>query len=178
MGNFQDVFLIILSLFSNLKLMSDFYFIYKKFLVYNKLEIFKNCKEVKHIIMIVAIIYFFFLSYMIYIWSQLKITFRKSSAPLKKSTPPCLFTHSTLKIDVCFPCLQKYKIIIVDKGWICIFFFYQGFLSQTTLTIHSTAGVGRGKEREHSFIPLCYHPLVKFQAFICNFACEMTITCF
>ena len=55
-------------------------FIHEKFLVY-KLETFKNCKEVKHImIMIIAIIYIF-LSYVIFD-QQLKITFRKSSDPL------------------------------------------------------------------------------------------------
>ena len=87
---------------------------------------------------------------MIYIWSQLKITFRKSSAPLKKSTPPCLFTHSTLKIDVCFPCLQKYKIIIVDKGWICIFFFLSG-LSFTDNTNNSQYSRGREGKGEGTF---------------------------
>ena len=43
MENFQEVFLIILSLFANLKLMCAFY--HEKFLVY-KLETFKNCKKV------------------------------------------------------------------------------------------------------------------------------------
>ena len=51
-------------------------------------------------------------------------------------------------------------------------FIYQGFLSQT-LTIRRTAGEGRGP----SFIPLYdFHPLANIQTFICNFACEMTIT--
>ena len=60
MGNFQEVFLIILSLFATLKLTSVL-FIHETFLVY-KLETFTNCKEVKHImIMIIAIIHFFFL---------------------------------------------------------------------------------------------------------------------
>ena len=55
-----------------------------------------------------------------------------------------------------------------------ILFFYQGFLSQT-LTIHRTAGEGRGP----SFIPLChFHPLTNIEIFICNFACEMTIAYF
>ena len=59
MGNFQEVFLIILSLFATLKLTSVL-FIHETFLVY-KLETFTNCKEVKHImIMIIAIIHFFF----------------------------------------------------------------------------------------------------------------------
>ena len=90
MGNFQDVFLIILSLFSNLKLMSDFYFIYKKFLVYNKLEIFKNCKEVKHIIMIVAIIYIFFILYDIYLIT-VENYFQKILSPPEKIHSPLPF---------------------------------------------------------------------------------------
>ena len=50
-----------------------------------KLEAFKNCNEGKHImIMIIAIIYIF-IFYVIFD-QQLKITFRKSSAPLKKLT--------------------------------------------------------------------------------------------
>ena len=54
------------------------------------------------------------------------------------------------------------------------FFFHQGFLSRT-LTTHRTAGEGRGP----SFIPLYhFHPLTNIQTFICNFACEMTITYF
>ena len=53
-------------------------------------------------------------------------------------------------------------------------FFLLGFLSQT-LTIHRTAGEGRGP----SFIPFYhFHPLTNIQTFICNFACEMTITYF
>ena len=57
---------------------------------------------------------------------------------------------------------------------IFFFFFYQGFISQT-LTTHRTAGEGRGP----SFIPLYhFHPLTNIQTFICNFACEMTITYF
>ena len=54
------------------------------------------------------------------------------------------------------------------------FFFLSGFSSQT-LTIHRTAGEGRGP----SFIPLCYfHPLTNIETFTCNFACEMSITYF
>ena len=63
------------------------------------------------------------------------------------------------------------------------FFFYQGFLSQA-LTIHRAAGEGKGS----FFIPLYYHfhALTNirllywhlFATFICNFACEMTITYF
>ena len=44
-------------------------------------------------------------------------------------------------------------------------FFLSGFSSQT-LTIHMTAGEGRGP----SFIPLYhFHPLTNTEAFICNF---------
>ena len=48
METFQELSLIILSLFASLKLMSTF--IHETFLVY-KLETFKNCKEAKHIIL-------------------------------------------------------------------------------------------------------------------------------
>ena len=61
-------------------------FTHEKFLVY-KLETFENCKDVKHImIMIIAISYSSFLSYVIFD-QQLKITFRKSSthSPRKNS---------------------------------------------------------------------------------------------
>ena len=58
MGNFQEVFPIILYLFSNLNLISAF--IHEKFFVY-KLGAFKNCKETKYImIMIIAVIYIIF----------------------------------------------------------------------------------------------------------------------
>ena len=54
------------------------------------------------------------------------------------------------------------------------FFFLSGFSSQT-LTIHRTAGEGTGP----SFIPLYHlHSLTNIEKFICNFACEMTITYF
>ena len=57
---------------------------------------------------------------------------------------------------------------------VVVVFFYQGFLSQT-LTIHRIAGEGRGT----SFIPhFHFHPLTNIETFICNFACEMTITYF
>ena len=86
--NCQEVFLVILSLFANLKMMSEL-FGHEMFLVY-KFETFTNCKEVKHImVMIIAIIYIF-LSYEIFD-QQLKITFRKSSVhhpSQKKSTLP------------------------------------------------------------------------------------------
>ena len=54
------------------------------------------------------------------------------------------------------------------------FFFLSGFSSQA-LTIHRTAREGR----EPSFIPQYhFHPLTSTETFICNFACEMTITYF
>ena len=55
-------------------------FIHERFLVY-KLKAFTNCKEVKHVmIMIIAIIYIFLFYEMFD--QQLKITFKKSSATL------------------------------------------------------------------------------------------------
>ena len=52
--------------------------------------------------------------------------------------------------------------------------FIGGFSSQT-LTIHGTAGEGRGP----SFIPLFhFHLLTNIEAFICNSACEMIIPYF
>ena len=63
-------------------------FIHEKFLVY-KLETSRNCKEVKHMIMIIAIIYIF-LSDVIFD-QQLKSTFRQSPPPEKIHLP--LFTH-------------------------------------------------------------------------------------
>ena len=63
----------------------------------------------------------------------------------------------------------KFSFILID-----IFFFYHGFLSQT-LTIHRTVEEGRGP----SLIPLyLFYPHTNIQIFICNFACEMTITYF
>ena len=71
-------------------------FIREMFLVY-KLETFKNSKEVKCImIMTIAIIYIF-LSYVIF-HQQLKITFRKSSAPSPFPPSPEKM-HSPLKIQ-------------------------------------------------------------------------------
>ena len=69
--NFQEVFLIILSLFANLM---SVLFIHEMFLVY-KLETFTNCKEVKHIMVIIIAIIYIFLSYEIFD-QQLKTTFR------------------------------------------------------------------------------------------------------
>ena len=96
MWNFQEVFLIILPLFVNLKLMSVL-FIHETFLGY-KLETFTNCNEVKHImIMIITIIYIFLFSEIF--GQQLKITFRKSSVPSPPEKIPPIFTHSELKIQ-------------------------------------------------------------------------------
>ena len=62
---------------------------------------------------------------------------------------------------------------VCKQCWYAVCFFYQGFLSRTRKT-HRTAGEGRGP----FFIPLYhFHPLTNIQIFICNFACEMTITC-
>ena len=70
--------------------------------------------------------------------------------------------------------IARYLFLPFLQDFIYIFFFYQGFLSQT-LTIHTTAGEGRGS----SFIPLYqFHPLTNIHTFVCNFACEMTITYF
>ena len=55
---------------------------------------------------------------------------------------------------------------------VSIFFFYQGFLSRTVKT-HRAVGEARGP----SSIPIYhFHRLTNIQAFIFNFACEMTIT--
>ena len=74
----------------------DEYFLFMKVLVY-KLEKFKNCKEVKQImIMIIAILYII-LSYVIFD-QQLKITFRKFSAPPPpEKTQYPFFIHSSPK---------------------------------------------------------------------------------
>ena len=47
-----------------------------------------------------------------------------------------------------------------------IFFFLSGFSSQT-LTIHSTAGKGRGP---YFVLLYHFHPLMNMETFICNFA--------
>ena len=63
---------------------------------------------------------------------------------------------------------QSYKKALLN------FFFYQGFLSRT-LTTQRTAGERKGP----FFIPFYhFHLLPNIQTFICNFACEMTITNF
>ena len=66
---------------------------HETFLVYT-METFKNSKEVKHIMIMIIVLIYFFLSYVIFD-QQLKITFRKSSAP----PPPPEKIHSPLKIQ-------------------------------------------------------------------------------
>ena len=109
MGNFQEVFLIILSLFANLKLMSGFYSC--KVFSY-ELETFKNCKAVKYImIMIIAIIYIFS-SYVIFD-QQLKITSRKFSAlPEKIHYPSPLLTPPPHHLKI-----QKLQVPLFWKHW-------------------------------------------------------------
>ena len=77
-----------------------------------------------------------------------------------------------------FDGVKRQLEVQISKGQPCRhlldFFFYQVIFSQT-LTIHRAAGKGRGS----SFIPLYhFHPLTNIETFICNFACEMTITYF
>ena len=77
----------------------------KKFLVY-ELETSRNCKEVKHIlIMIIAIIYIF--SSDVIFDQQLKITFTKSSAPPWKNPPPLKIQ----KLQVPPPFCQNWKFL-------------------------------------------------------------------
>ena len=108
MWNFQEVFLIVLSLFANLKLMSVL-FILETVLVY-KLKTFTNCKEVKHIlIMFIAIIYIF--CYEIFD-QQLKITFRKSSAPLPEEMHPPFYSPFWQHRTFFRPLLQKGALLL------------------------------------------------------------------
>ena len=91
--NFQEVFLNILSLFPNLNLMSVL-FIHEMFLVY-KLETFTNCKEVKHIMVVIIAIIYIFLSYDIF--DQLLEIL--SPLPKKKSTSLPFVLTPLLKIQ-------------------------------------------------------------------------------
>ena len=77
-------------------------------------------------------------------------------------------------ISVFFYIIINHEHVSTKFIYIYIYFFYQGFLSQT-LAINGTEGEWRGP----SFI-LLYHfrPLTDIHTFICNFACEMTITYF
>ena len=73
--------------------------------------------------------------------------------------------------------LKKYieKSRKSEKVKITIFFFFLPWFSSQILTTHRTAGVGSTPP----FIPLYhFHPLTNIETFICNFACEMTITYF
>ena len=82
------------------------------------------------------------------------------------------YYHSHLPIRT-FHC-SKLKKKFFQQIQSLFLFFYQGLLLRT-LTTHRTAG----EERGPSFIPLYhFHPLTNIQIFICNFACEMTITYF
>ena len=99
MRGIEEVFLVILSLFAKLKLMSVL-FIHEMFLVF-KLETFTNCKEVKHImVMIVAIIYIFFYL-MRYLINSCKLLSENLHSPpyQKKSTPAPFLLTPPLKIQ-------------------------------------------------------------------------------
>ena len=81
-----------------------------------------------------------------------------------------IFAHHKFKLSSGFQ-----NVIINWKfcKWL-VFFFLSGFSSQT-LTIQRAAGEGTGP----FFIPLYhFHLLTNIKTFICNFACEMTITIF
>ena len=66
------------------------------------------------------------------------------------------------------------QLLVLNVNYLSSFFFLSGFSLQTLAT-DRTAGEGRGP----SFIPLYhFHPLAIIETFICNFACEMTITSF
>ena len=65
-------------------------YIDETFLVY-KLETFENCKEVKHIMIMIIAIINFFLSYVTFL-STFENFFQKILGPLKKSTLPFLLT--------------------------------------------------------------------------------------
>ena len=80
-----------------------------------------------------------------------------------------IYSESSISVS----CIKMQPFLSVNR-FLTFFFFYHGFLSRT-LTTHRTAGEGRGP----SFIWLYHsHPLTNIQTFICNFACEMTITYF
>ena len=102
-------------------------FIHETFLVY-KLETFTNCKEVKHImIMILAIIYFF-LSYEI-IDQQLKISFRKSPHPPEKICSVFILSPplKTQKVQVPFlPTIKIFQALPAER---------QGELEDTMLSL-------------------------------------------
>ena len=87
-----------------------------------KLETFENCKEVKHIIIIITAIIYIFLFYLIFD-QQLKITFRKSSAPAPEKIHSPLFAHFPLKIQIqkvqvslLFPTLKIFQLPVAERG--------------------------------------------------------------
>ena len=85
-GSFPDYTIFI----CKFKIDERFFFIHGTFLVY-KLEMFKHCKMVKHImIMIIATIYIFYLMW--YLINSWKLLSENPQASLKKTTP-------TLKIQ-------------------------------------------------------------------------------
>ena len=84
--NFQEVFLIMLPLFANLKLISLLFF-HKMFLFY-KLETFTNCKEVKHIMVMIISIIYILLSYEIF--GPPSLFFHNSATKNSKSASPPL----------------------------------------------------------------------------------------
>ena len=99
-------------------------FIHERFLVC-KLKAFTNCKEVKHVmIMIIAIIYIFLFYEMFD--QQLKITFKKSSATLpypslKNASPPPFLLTPLLKIQNVqvppFLTLKIFRAPPAERGW-------------------------------------------------------------
>ena len=104
MWNLQEAFLIILSLFANLKLMSVL-FIHETFLCYNS-ETFANCKEVKQImIMIITIIYIFFILWDI--WSTVE---KNPQSPLWKNLPHPFLLTPPLNIRASHPFLPTLKL--------------------------------------------------------------------
>ena len=73
-------------------------YIHKTSLIY-KLETFENCKEVKHIIIIITAIIYIYLTW--YLLNSCRLLSENPQPPpLKKSTPPFLFT---------FPLKFKFK---------------------------------------------------------------------
>ena len=122
MWNFQKVFLIILSLFGNLKLMNVL-FIHEKFLVY-KLETFTNCKEVKHVMIMIIVINYIFLSYEMF--DQQKILSPPPSPPFRKeSTLSPILSRGLLRIQnvqvPSFFSILKIFRISLSKWWICFY---------------------------------------------------------
>ena len=88
-------------------------FIYKTFLVY-KLETFTNCKEVKHImIMIIVIISIFVILWGI--WSTIENYFQKILMPPWKNPPPPLKIQR-VKVTPFLPTLKNFQSPPLQKG--------------------------------------------------------------